>query len=75
MDLENAILDLGAIEKYLPKFFKEKFKKDEEIAGVVKNMNAINVSFVPILDHLVCFKSEIGLCLQRIVESFNILFL
>ena len=38
-------------------------------------LGALNRAFVPVLDHLVCFKTELGLCLQRLVESYNILIL
>ena len=30
---------------------------------------------MPILDYLICFKSELGLCLQRMVESYNLIVL
>ena len=30
---------------------------------------------MPILNYMVCYKSEIGLALQRMVESYNILLL
>jgi uncharacterized membrane protein len=33
------------------------------------------MSFLPVCDYLVCFKPEIGLLLQRMVESYNILIL
>ena len=30
---------------------------------------------MPILNYMVCYKSEIGLALQRMIESYNILIL
>ena len=36
-------------------------------------LSTLNASFVPVLDFLICFKSELGLCLQRMVESYNMI--
>lgn len=36
-------------------------------------LSTLNASFVPVLDYMICFKSELGLCLQRMVESYNML--
>ena len=36
-------------------------------------LSTLNASFVPVLDYLICFKSELGLCLQRMVESYNMI--
>jgi len=33
----------------------------------------LNACFIPILDYLLLYKSEIGQTLQRMVESYNIL--
>ena len=33
----------------------------------------MNACFVPVLDYLICFKGELGLCLQRMVESYNLI--
>ena len=38
-------------------------------------LSTLNASFVPVLDYLISFKSELGLCLQRLVESYNMLML
>ena len=36
-------------------------------------LSTLNASFVPVLDYMISFKSELGLCLQRMVESYNML--
>ena len=36
-------------------------------------LSTLNANFVPILDYLICFKSELGLSLQRMVESYNLI--
>ena len=38
-------------------------------------LSTLNANFVPVLDYLISFKSELGLCLQRLVESYNMLML
>ena len=38
-------------------------------------LSALNASFVPVLDYMISFKSELGLCLQRLVESYNMILL
>ena len=38
-------------------------------------LSTLNASFVPVLDYMISFKSELGLCLQRMVESYNMLML
>lgn len=35
-------------------------------------LSTLNACFVPVLDYLICFKSELGLCLQRMIESYNL---
>lgn len=40
------------------------------LLGYLANLNA---SFVPVLDYMICFKSELGLCLQRMIESYNMI--
>jgi len=42
---------------------------------MLPKLHALNGAFVPVLDYLTCYKSEIGLCLQRMVESYNLLIL
>ena len=36
-------------------------------------LSTMNANFVPVLDYLICFKSELGLCLQRMIESYNLI--
>ena len=43
--------------------------------NILNELLALNTSFVPILNYMVCYKSEIGLALQRMIESYNILIL
>ena len=36
-------------------------------------LSSLNANFVPVLDYLICFKSELGLALQRMIESYNLI--
>jgi hypothetical protein len=36
---------------------------------------SLNENFMPVLEQLVCYKSDMGLLLQRMVESYNLLIL
>ena len=42
---------------------------------ILYDLTFLNNAFLPVLDYLVCYKSEVGLMCQRLVESCNILLL
>jgi hypothetical protein len=44
-------------------------------AELLDDAHALNRSFMPMLDSLVCYKSELAMAMQRVVESFNMLLL
>ena len=52
---------------------REDFLNVPNHAPLLGYLSTLNASFVPVLDYLICFKSELGLCLQRMVESYNML--
>jgi hypothetical protein len=74
MRLKDTMINLGSIESLLPVLMRAKFYNEANHASLVQTLNQLNSAFVPILDHMVCFKSEVGLCLQRMIESYNVLF-
>ena len=39
---------------------------------ILEDLRVLNKAFLPILDYMVCYKAELGLCLQRLVEAYNI---
>ena len=43
--------------------------------AILRDITDLNASFVPVLDFLTCYKSEFGLMLQRMIESYNFLLL
>ena len=42
---------------------------------ILQDLTQMNLSFLPILDYLICYKSELGLSLQRMIENYNMLLL
>jgi len=44
-------------------------------AELLADAHDLNRSFMPLLDSLVCYKSELAMAMQRIIESFNMLLL
>lgn len=42
---------------------------------VYKMVADLNKAFLPVLEHCLRFKGELGLCLQRLIDSFNLLML
>ena len=41
----------------------------------MQELSKLNSAFIPMLEFLVCYKSEFGLALQRMIESYNLLML
>ena len=52
---------------------RDDFLNIESHTPLLGYLSTLNASFIPVLDYLICFKSELGLCLQRMVESYNML--
>ncbi len=73
--LKDDLLQLQAIDQHIAKHLRFKFFNLPGHGNIVHELQALNSSFVPILNYMVCYKSEIGLALQRMVESYNILIL
>ena len=40
---------------------------------LIGHLNTLNACFIPLLDYLILFKSDLGLSLQRMVEAYNII--
>ena len=55
--------------------FRKDFLTHPTQADLLPRLSALNQAFVPILEYLTAYKGEIGLCLQRMVESYNFLLL
>jgi len=52
---------------------REDFLNLSTHSPLLGQLSTLNACFVPVLDYLICFKSELGLCLQRMVESYNMI--
>ena len=59
----------------MPKELQGKFLNNPVHGNLLDSLTALNESFMPVLEYLICYKVEIGLSLQRIVESYNLILL
>jgi hypothetical protein len=42
---------------------------------LLRDLQDLNAAFIPVLDFLCCYKTEFGVMLQRMIESYNIILL
>ena len=73
--LSNELLNLHALEQHLPAGMRDSFLNLSSHNPLLGYLSTLNASFVPVLDYMISFKSELGLCLQRMIESYNMLML
>ena len=73
--VKGDLLNLQALETHLPSHMRKDFLQLPHHGSLLGHLAALNANFAPVLDYLICFKSEVGLCLQRMVESYNMLIL
>lgn len=73
--ITDELLNLHAIDAHLPQHMREEFLNLPTHSPLLGQLSTLNACFVPILDYLICFKSELGLCLQRMIESYNLIIL
>ena len=71
----DELINLNRLEMHLPQHMHGSFLNNHVHGNLLGSLLALNESFVPVLEYLVCYKAEIGLCLQRMVESYNLLLL
>lgn len=67
------MLNLHSLEQHLPTNMREDFLNHASHSPLLGYLSTLNACFVPVLDYLICYKSELGLALQRMVESYNML--
>ena len=71
--LSEQLLNLHALEQHLPTHMREDFLNLPQHSPMLGYLSTLNACFVPVLDYLICFKSELGLSLQRMIESYNLI--
>ena len=69
------MITLHALQNHLPKNIRNDFLKLHGQGPLIGHLNTLNSCFIPILDFLVLFKSDLGLALQRMIEAYNIIIL
>ena len=73
LGLQEQLLNLHALELHLPGNMREDFLNMPSHSPLLGYLSTLNASFVPVLDYLICFKPELGLTLQRMTESYNLI--
>jgi hypothetical protein len=62
-DIKSGPLDFTALEKHLPLSQQNKFRSDFQVEPVYRLAAQLNEAFVPVLEHCLRFKGQLGLCL------------
>ena len=73
--LLGDIIDLASVETHLTGHQRQVFHTIENHKSALQSLKAVNVAFLPVLDYTISFKPELGMCLQRLVESYNLILL
>ena len=73
--IKEELLNLKAIDTHIPKPMRSKFLDMPGHGSIVQEVRELNSAFVPFLEFLVCYKSDFGLALQRMIESYNLILL
>jgi hypothetical protein len=73
--LQADLVNLSNIEVHLPPKQRELFVGMAHHGPVLRVLQALNQAFLPILEFQIAYKPELGLALQRLVESYNLLML
>ena len=73
--LTNDVINLEAIQSHLPVRLQEQFLNMPVHSHMIDHIRSLNLSFLDILDFIACYKPELALCFQRLVESYNIVIL
>ena len=61
--VKGDLLNLQSLEMHLPAHMRQDFLQLPHHGSLLGHLAALNASFAPVLDYLICFKSEVGLCL------------
>ena len=61
--LAEELLNLHALPSHLPKHSREAFLNIHKQGPLLGHLHTLNACFIPVLDYLILYKSEIGLTL------------
>ena len=73
--LSDELINLLHLDQHLPPQMQEAFLNNPIHGNLLTPLLQLNEQFIPVLEQLVCYKSDMGLLLQRMVESYNLLIL
>ncbi len=60
--LTNDLINLEAIQSHLPVRLQEQFLSLPVHSHMIEHIKSLNMSFLDILDFMVCYKPELGMC-------------
>ena len=72
-NIQSNLLHLDNITAHLQPRLAKTFEAMPHHCDVLEDLTALQRALLPILDYLVCYKPELGLCLQRQIECYNLL--
>ena len=70
---ENS--NLYSVQRALTPYFREYFMSNPKHAWLLSDMNNLNGNFIDIIDTVCGYRIEMGLSLQKLVESYNSIYL
>lgn len=65
------VADFGAIQNSIHPRHREQFLKNKEHAMQLADMNLLNLNFQEITSIVSSYRVELGVCLQKLLESYN----
>lgn len=73
--IKSELFRLDDLAVHLKPRLQGLFREMPIHSEVLEDLTQLNNAFLPILDFLVCYKAELGLSLQRLVEAYNLVLL
>jgi hypothetical protein len=66
--------NLHAVQKTMNPQLRQFFMQNEDHAALLSDMNNLNGNFIEVIDTVCGYRIELGLSLQKLVESYNSIF-
>ena len=75
LNIKSDLLHLDRIYLHLPDKTQELFHLMPIHSEILPEICQLNSQFVPVLNYITTYKPELGYLLQRLVESYNMIFI
>mmetsp|Transcript_34621 Transcript_34621/g.52960 ORF Transcript_34621/g.52960 Transcript_34621/m.52960 type:complete len:80 (+) Transcript_34621:660-899(+) len=73
--LTRMTVNMEHIENSLTPQFRIEFMKNPMHAELLAYLNKLNAAFLGIVDHVCSYRVELGASLEKLVESYNSIYL